>query len=89
MSIDCFTCFIKKIILAKQIKRGLNMSEITTCTLSEYIVKVGSHSEVARMLGLSKQHIHITVNRGTPVFIEHDNELKIVDCYLKRDWGKA
>ncbi len=65
------------------------MSEIITCTLSEYIVKVGSHSEVARMLGLSKQHIHITVNRGTPVFIEHDNELKIIDCYLKRDWGKA
>ena len=65
------------------------MSEITTCTLADYIAKVGSHSEVARMLGLSKQHIHITVNRGTPVFIEHDNELKIVDCYLKRAWGKA
>ena len=66
------------------------MSEIITCTLSEYIAKVGSLSEVARRLGLSKQHIHETVNRrGTPVFIEHDNELKIVDCYLKRDWGKA
>jgi len=64
------------------------MSEIITCTLSEYIAKVGSTSEVARRFGLSKQHIHETVNRGTPVFVEHDDKLKIIDCYLKRDWGK-
>ena len=65
------------------------MSEITTCTLSEYIAKVGSMSEVARRFGFSKQHIYETVNRGTPVFVEHDDKLKIIDCYLKRDWGKA
>jgi len=65
------------------------MSEITTCTLSEYIAKVGSMSEVARRFGFSKQHIHETVNRGTPVFVEHDDKLKIIDCYLKRGWGKA
>jgi len=64
------------------------MSEIITCTLSEYIAKVGSTSEVARRFGLSKQHIRETVNRGTPVFVEHDDKLKIIDCYLKRDWGK-
>ncbi len=35
------------------------MSEITTCTLSEYIAKVGSTSEVARRFrACQKQHIH-------------------------------
>ena len=61
---------------------------IIKSTLQEFIKRVGSLNEVGRMLGVPRQQVHIAIIQNTQVFVEHDENNKILDCYLQRKWGK-
>ena len=61
---------------------------IIKSTLQEFIKRVCSLTEVGRMLGVPRQQVHIAIIQNTQVFVEHDENNKILDCYLQRKWGK-
>ena len=39
------------------------------------------------MLGVPRQQVHIAIIQNTQVFVEHDENNKILDCYLQRKWA--
>jgi hypothetical protein len=57
-------------------------------TLKEYVDKAGSQNKASKLLGVTRQQISMTICRNTPVYVEHDENLNPISCFLKKEWGK-
>ena len=56
-------------------------------TLSDFSKKLGGYTAASKKIGVKRQLVEMTVKRGTPVFVEHDENLNVINCYLKKQWG--
>lgn len=57
-------------------------------TLSDFCKKCGGSTSASKKIGVSRQMIEVTISRNTPVFVEHNEQLEVISCYLKKKWGK-
>ena len=57
-------------------------------TLKEYAEKVGTNSEAAKRLGVSRQQLENAVKTNINVIVLHTEELKPLRAQLIRKWGK-
>jgi hypothetical protein len=57
-----------------------------TTDLKTFVANNGA-SDTAKQLNVLPQQIHDAIRKNIPVFVEHKYG-KILNCYLKKKWGK-